>query len=829
MCRLFRSCGMFGAVSLAWVVVAVWHPAPAHAQAPASKGAESTVAPSRGLLDQYCVTCHNGRLKTAGLTLENLDVADVAGNAATLEKVARKLRTGQMPPEGRPRPEPATSATFVSTLETALDRSAAASPNPGRVVVRRLNRAEYVNAIRDLLALQIDGPSHLPVDNSGFGFDNIADVLTIAPGLMARYMSAATKISRLAIGSPDIRSVIQVYRASEFARQDGRMHEDLPFASHGGLAVRHPFPLDGEYAVKLRLQRNSVGDTIRGIDDEQEIEVRLDHGLVKWFRVGGAFKGPDPGVLIAIPEDDVEAKKLHTYRLSADKDLEFRLPVKAGTRLIGAAFTNRSASAWEGVPLRPRSIKSAVFSDDMGDPGIDSIEISGPFDARPASETPSRQRIFSCRPSGARDDEACASRILTGLTRRAYRRPVADADIAPLMNLYRAGRKAKDFEAGIERALEAMLSSPAFLFRIEHDPDNVKPGSIYRVSDLELASRLAFFLWRSIPDDELLEVAAKGRLKDAVLAQQVQRMMADARASRWMTDFMGQWLLVRNTQSVEPDPARFPDFDDTLRDAMAKETELFFESQVRDDRSVLDLLRADYTFLNDRLAVHYGVPKVYGSHFRRVPIADPARRGLLGHASILTVTSYADRTSVVLRGKWVLETMLGAPPPPPPPNVPPLKQNDGKSKPTSLRERMEQHRSNPVCASCHARMDPLGFALENFDPTGRWRKDDSGAAINASITLDGKAVDGPEHFREALLGRGDQMVSTVTEKLLTYALGRGVDYYDAPTVRQLVRDLSKQDHKWSALVLGIVNSLPFQMRRAPDSAAPAAQTVAQQQ
>lgn len=827
MSRTFRSFGTLMAASVAAVLLA---PAGARAQAPVTaKTAEAPAAPSRALLDQYCVTCHNGRLKTAGLTLEGLDVADVARNAGTLEKVARKLRTGQMPPEGRPRPEPATAATFVSTLETALDRSAAAAPNPGRVVVRRLNRAEYVNAIRDLLALEIDGPTLLPVDNSGFGFDNIADVLTIAPGLMARYMSAATKISRLAIGSPDIRSVIQVYRASEFARQDGRMHEDLPFASHGGLAVRHPFPLDGAYTIKLRLQRNSVGDTIRGIDDEQEIEVRLDHGLVKRFTVGGAYQGPDPGVLIAIPEDDVEAKKLHTYRLTADRDLEFRLPVKAGTRLIGAAFTNRSASAWEGVPLRPRSIKSAVFSDDMGDPGIDSVEISGPFDAQPPSDTPSRQRIFACRPSAGRDDDACASRILTALARRAYRRPVADADISPLMNLYRAGRKSKDFEAGIERALEALLSSPAFLFRIEHDPDNVKPGSIYRVSDLELASRLSFFLWRSIPDDELIEAAARGRLKDAALAQQVKRMMADARASRWMSDFMGQWLLVRNTQSVEPDPARFPEFDDTLRDAMAKETELFFESQVREDRSVLDLLRADYTFLNDRLAAHYGVPKVYGSHFRRVPIADTARQGLLGHASILTVTSYADRTSVVLRGKWVLETLLGAPPPPPPPNVPPLKQNDGKSKPTSLRERMEQHRSNPVCASCHARMDPLGFALENFDPTGRWRQDDSGAAINASITLDGKTVDGPQHFRDALLGRGDQVVRTVTEKLLTYALGRGVDYYDAPTVRQLVRDLSKQEHRWSALVLGIVNSLPFQMRRAPDHVPPPTQTVAQQQ
>jgi hypothetical protein len=408
----------------------------------------------------------------------------------------------------------------------------------------------------------------------------------------------------------------------------------------------------------------------------------------------------------------------------------------------------------------------------------------------------------------------------------------ADRSPTPLLGLYRVGRQEKDFEAGIERSLEALLSSPAFLFRIEHDPADVRPGTIYRVSDLELASRLSFFLWRSIPDDELVDVAARGKLKDAaVLAQQVRRMLADPRATRWMTDFMGQWLLVRNTLTVEPDPARFPDFDDTLREAMARETELFFESQVRDDHSVLDLLRADYTFLNERLAAHYGIPKVYGSHFRRVPVTDPARQGLLGHASVLTVTSYADRTSVVLRGKWVLETLLGAPPPPPPPNVPPLKENDGKSKPTSLRERMEQHRSNPVCASCHSRMDPLGFALEHFDPTGRWRDNDGGAPINSAITLDGTTVETPERFREALLSRGDAVIRTVTEKLLTYALGRGVEPYDAPTVRRLVRDAARNDYRWSSVVLGIVNSLPFQMRRAPDVEAtpPAATSVARSQ
>jgi hypothetical protein len=823
-------------LALAWIghahgtaVDAAGSQATAPGAAAAPRQAPNVAAPapaiSRSLIDQYCVTCHNERLKTAGLVLEKIDVANPGAHAEVLEKVVRKLRSGQMPPDGRPRPDKATVTAYVAALETALDRVAAASPNPGRVAVHRLNRAEYVNAIRDLLALEIDGPQLLPVDNSGFGFDNIADVLTIAPGLMSRYMSTATKVSRLAVGSPDIRAVNHVYRASEFAQQDARMNEDLPFASHGGMAIRHAFPLDGEYTFKIRLQRNLVGDTIRGIDDEHEIELRLDHALVKRFKVGGEFRGPDPGILIAIPEDDVEAKRLHTYRLTADNQLEVRFAVKAGTRLVGVAFTDVSPSAWEGVPLRPRSIKNAVFSDDAGDPGVDTVEISGPHNARVPDETASRQQIFTCRPTGKASEEPCATKILGTLARRAYRRPVTDADVAPLLKLYQVGREESDFDAGIERALEALLSSPGFLFRIEQDPANAAPGSVYRVTDLELASRLSFFLWKSIPDDELIEVAARGRLRNpAVLTQQVRRMLADQRASRWMTDFMGQWLLVRNAQTAEPDPTRFPEFDDTLRQAMVRETELFFENQVRENRSVFDLLRADYTFLNARLAKHYGIPNVYGSHFRRVKVTDPARQGLLGHASILTVTSYADRTSVVLRGKWVLESLVGAPPPPPPPNVPPLRENDGKSKPASLRERMEQHRANPVCAACHSQMDPLGFALEHFDPTGRWRETDGGAVINSAITLDGVKIDGPKEFREALVTvRGREFIRTVTEKLLTYALRRGVEHYDAPTVRQIVRDAAADEYRWSSVIMGIVKSLPFQMRKVvpPDETAPA--------
>jgi hypothetical protein len=770
----------------------------------------------RALLDRYCVACHNEKLKTAGLMLDKLDVSQVSTNAEVLEKVARKLRTGQMPPAGRPRPDAAARDGFVATLEAALDRAAEAAPNPGRIAVHRLNRLEYVNAIHDLLALSVD-PALLPADNGGVGFDNNADVLSVTPALMNRYMSAATKVSRLAVGDPTIRPATQVYRASEWAPQTARAGEDLPFGTHGGFAVRHPFPLDGEYEFKVRLQRNFFGGTIRGIDDEHEIEIRVDGALVQTYKVGGKYKGADAGILIAIPEDEVEAQKLHAYHLDADKDFNFRLTVKAGARLISAAFVDRAPSVNEMVPLRPLSIKSSNF-DDASDPGIGSIEIAGPYGANGAKapdDTASRRAIFSCRPSRPADEEPCARKILTTLSRRAYRRPVSDPDVRELMSLYTLGLKDGNFDAGIGRALEGLLSMPAFLFRVEQDPPGAGSGQPYRVSDAELASRLSFFLWKSIPDDELLDVAARQRLSQpAVFNEQVRRMLADPKSTRWMNDFVGQWLTIRNLQAQEPDAGIFPNFDDNLRDAMTKETELFFESQIRGDRSLLELLRADYTYLNQRLAEHYGIAGVYGSHFRRVPVADPARQGLLGQASVLTVTSYAHRTSVVLRGKWVLENLLGTPPPPPPPNVPPLKENERGAKPTSLRERMEEHRKNPVCASCHSRMDPIGFALENFDAIGHWRDNDSGAPIDSSSTLaDGTKIASPASFHEALLANGDQFVGTVIEKLFAYALGRSVEYYDQPTVRQLIRQSAKNNYRWSSLVLDIVSSKPFQMRR----------------
>ena len=759
-----------------------------------------SATPSRDLLDRYCVTCHNERLQTAELMLDRVDLAAVAANAVVLEKVVHKLRSGQMPPEGRPRPDDATIDAFATSLETALDRAAADRPNPGRVASRRLNRVEYVNVISDLLGLEIDGDELLPSDMAGFGFDNNADVLSITPGLMARYIAAATKISRAAVGSPDTRPVMQLYEVG-FERRDVRAGENLPFATHGGLAVRHHFPLDGEYVFAIRLKRNDTIETIDGIaETEHQIEVRIDHALVEQFAIGGRFPGPDPGSLIAVPEDDIEGQRLHEYRMTADHELEFRLPVAAGTRLVSVAFADSAPS-----PHPPGQL-----------PGIDEFYVSGPFDGAVPDQTLSRQRIFTCRPAGSAGEEPCAREILTALARRAYRRPVTPADIEPLVGIYRTGRESRDFEAGIERALEALLSMPQFLMRVERQPVDTQAGAVYRLSDLELATRLSFFLWKTIPDDELLDLAERNQLSDpSVLDRQIHRMLADRRATRFMDDFVGQWLQVRNIFSQDPDGALFAGFNDSLRKAMVQETELLFRSQVQEDRPIQELLRANYTFLNEELSRHYGVGDLYGSHFRRYEWNDDRRHGLLGHASLLTVTSYANRTSVVLRGKWVLETLLGAPPPPPPPNVPPLADND-RSRPTSLRDRMEQHRSSPVCASCHARMDPLGFAMEHFDAIGRWRESDGGATINATITWQNDTIDSPRAFREALLDSGDEFIRTVTEKLMTYALGRGVEYYDWPTIRRVVRAMEADDYRWSSLIGGIVKSDSFRMRRAPD-------------
>ena len=776
----------------------------------------------RAFLDRNCVVCHNSRRLTANLSLDasTVDPLDAPRQAHIWEKVIRKLRTGAMPPAERPRPDPRATAALVDHLETTIDAAAARRPMVGRPVAHRLNRTEYANAVRDLLGLEVDPSTLLPPDDSGYGFDNIGDVLTVSPLLMERYLAAAGKIARLATGITSGASS-EIYTLSKYLRQDDRMHEDLPFGSRGGTAVRHTFPATGEYVVKLRLLKNHR-DQIRGLRQIHDLEVRLDGERLQLFTVGRL------PVRNATPEQREEERQ---YFLKGDEELDVRFRTTAGPHLVSAAFLARPAMA-EG-PLRPPlSVATFGFSGDVAlyateEPALWTVEIEGPFDVASRGAGPvdvaSGERLFVCRPADAAAEIPCARDIFSRLVRRAFRRPVTDADLDPLLALFREGRARGGFEAGVELALRKVLASPEFIFRLEHDPVDAEPGSPYRLSDFELASRLSFFLWSSIPDEELLELAEQGRLTDPdVLERQVVRMLADPRAAALVHNFAGQWLYLRNMQLVMPDPETFPEFDDNLREAFARETELFLISQLRDDRSVLDLLEADYTFLNERLARHYGIPGVYGSHFRRVELPEAGRRGLLGQASVLTVTSYATRTSPVLRGKWLLENLMGAPPPPPPPDIPALQEiGEEGVAPSSVRERMEVHRRNPVCASCHAQMDPLGFALENFDAIGRWRETgEGGDPIDPSAALpNGEIISGPAGLAQVFVGQPDRFASTVVEKLMTYATGRGVEYYDAPAVRAIVRAAAANDYRWSALISGIVKSEPFRMRMS-DGAAP---------
>jgi mono/diheme cytochrome c family protein len=791
--------------------------------APRLAADSSTAATYRAVVNQYCVVCHNEQLHTAGLVLSKLDLANVPEGAEVWEKVIGKLRTGAMPPAGMPRPDKATYDGLANYLETALDRAAIAKPNPGRVAIHRLNRAEYTNAIRDLLATDIDVQSLLPVDDSGYGFDNIADVLSVSPMLLVRYMSAAGKVSRQAIGDPNVLPNLETYDVPYLLSQDERMSEDLPFGSRGGVAVRHNFPLDGEYLVKIRLQRAGIEHDrqIIGLSEPHQLDVRVDGERIKLFTVGGEQPKNDDAAAGS------KKKFGYDYRSSDDADahLEVRFPAKAGTRLVGVNFLNDS---WEreGVldsPLaefRVLDKSSEGRSDSPGTkedpPAVSQILISGPYNPKGLGDTPSRRKIFVCHPANSVDELPCASKILSALARNAYRRPVTAGDLQPLLNLYKVGRKDGDFEAGIGMALERILVSPEFLFRIEHDPAISAPGAAYRISDFELASRLSFFLWSSIPDTQLLNLAAAGKLKEpTVLEQQVRRMLADSRSNALVGNFFGQWLYLRNMPGVHPDQDAFPEFDENLREAFEQETQLFLESNLREDRSVLDLLNADYTFVNERLARFYGIPNVYGSHFRRVSLdGHEERRGLLGQGSILTVTSYANRTSPTIRGKWLLTNVLGTPPPPPPPDVPSLKETPPNGKVLTMRERMEQHRSNAACAVCHAQMDPLGFALENFNGVGEWRTvSEAGSAVDASGVLpNGVKFNGPAELRKVLLGHPEQFANTVTDRLLTYALGRGVEYYDQPAIRKITRDAASSNYRWSSLILGIVNSVPFQMR-----------------
>ena len=752
-----------------------------------------TPADYRAILDRYCVGCHNDRMRTGNLSLDSIDSEDLSRDASTWEKVLQKMQTQSMPPPGRPRPEAETYDAFSVWAQTELDNVAARAPNPGRPTMHRLNRLEYANAIRDVLGLEIDSDALLPADDLAFGFDNNADILTVAPGMMGRYLSAARKISRLAIGDPSIEADIVRYPVSTVLNQNERMSEDAPFGSRGGMSLRHHFPLDGEYIIRVGLQGNRR--------EPQEVDVRIDGVRVGLLRVG-------------------------RWSAGADEDpLYVRFPARAGAHTVSVTFAERTG-ATEGVA--PSHLPLWTFSTGGGfssPMALESIQVEGPYapDTLGGSgdserESVSRQQIFVCRPgSGGQTSEVtCADEILGGLARRAYRRPIDEIDLSVLRDFYLAGREDGSFDTGIQRALEMILVDPEFLFRIERDPNGVSAGAAYPISDLELASRLSFFLWSSVPDDELLDVAQAGRLRDeGVLEEQVNRMLADDRSRVLVTSFASQWLSLRRMRSVTPDVKAFPAFDDNLRDDLVRETQLFVGSQLREDRSVVDLLTADYTFVNERLARHYGIDNVYGSRFRRVQWNDDRRRGLLGQGSILTVTSHATRTSPVVRGKWVLENILGAPPPPPPPEVPPLPDRESSGVVQSMRERMEEHRANPVCANCHSRMDPLGFALEHFDAVGKWRENGpSDTVIDPSGTLpDGTGFAGLPELREILFSRRHEFVTTVTEKLLTYALGRGLEYYDRPAIRAIVRDAASDDFRWSSLLVGVAQSLPFQMRR----------------
>jgi mono/diheme cytochrome c family protein len=772
-------------------------------QAPAPPA--SPAAQHRRLLDTYCVGCHNERLKTADLMLDRMNLNDVAQNGAVWEKVIRKLEGGQMPPQGMPRPPAEAVSGLVAFLKTTLDEAALANADPGRAPIHRLNRTEYANAVRDLLAVEIDPAEFLPPDDESDGFDNIADALRVSPTLIDQYLAASRKIAELAVGDMDITPVSRVIQVPPDRSQE-RHIEGLPLGTRGGVLIHHNFPLDAEYDFHVFLLQNIVG-YVTGLEYAHDLEIAIDGQRVFLTPVGGEEDNLLSDANLGVAKDTLDAR------------LKARIPVSAGRHAVSVAFVMRNSAASD-EPLQPFT-RDLDLQNMNGLPIVDHVQITGPFHASGPGDTASRRRIFTCRPGNGVDEVTCARQILSDLAHRAYRRPVDSGDLEKLLSFYQAGRNNGDFEDGIQNALRLILANPKFLFRAETNPDGLPAGAKYRISDIELASRLSFFLWSSIPDDELLRMAEQNRLHEpAVLEQQVKRMLADPKSDALVKNFAGQWLLLRNLQSQTRDQNLFPNFDDNLRQALRTETEMFFASIMREDRNVVDLLTADYTFVNERLARHYGIPNVYGSHFRRVKVTDPARQGLLGHGSFLTVTSEPNRTSPVKRGKWILETVLGTPPPPPPPNVPALKENDesGKNAET-LRARLEVHRANEPCRSCHRLMDPLGLALENFDAVGRWRTKEPGGQIDAAGQLaDGTVVDGPVALRQAILKHPEQFVNTMVEKMLIYALGRGLEHFDMPVVRSITRQAGP-DYRFSKLVLGIVASTPFQMRRVQEPAA----------
>jgi hypothetical protein len=764
--------------------------------------AATTASPARALVAKYCVTCHNERTKTANLLLDKVD-DQVANASDTWEKVVVQLRGRSMPPVNMPRPDNATYDTVATWLEGELDRAATARPDPGRpAALHRLNRTEYANAVRDLLGVEIDPGSMLPPDAQAHGFDTNADALGVEPALLDRYLTAAAKIARVAVGDPTIRPAFERYTAVKgnsneqtWLWQTERLGESFSLGSRGGIAARHYFPVDGEYVFRVRLLRTYAG-VIRGLNAPATIDVQVDGTRVGQFTIGGAA---------GEPRDD------------ADDVLQVKASLTAGPHQVLATIVKTENIKAEGLGPARVPIWNREGDVNGAELAISSLLIGGPYNGRVPKDSPSRRRIFACSPVSASDEAACATQILSSLARTAYRRQVTPDDVQALMEFYQRGRAERDFDNGIRMVLERLLTSPDFLFRIEADPEKLAAGTAYRLSDVELASRLSFFLWSSIPDEELLDLAIRGRLHEpGVLDQQVRRMLSEPRARGALVDnFFGQWLQTRNVWLLTPDAnTKFPWFDDNLRSAFVRETELFLDDQLEADRGIAELLTSNSTFVNEQLARHYGMSGVYGSHFRRVTLTDENRWGLLGKASVLAVTSYPTRTSPTIRGKWLLENILAAPVPPPPPDVNTNLDESKLGKATTVREMLEQHRANPICASCHARMDPIGFSLENFDAVGQWRIMDGDAPIDATgVLLDGTKVDGPAALRRALVAQKEQFVKNVTGKLLTYAIGREMQYSDAPAIRGIVRAAAADDYRWSSTILAIVKSPPFQMRR----------------
>jgi hypothetical protein len=806
------------------------------AKKPAGPVAASAVpTPARELVTKYCVSCHNQKLKTANLMLDNADAVHVFNSAEMWEKVIVKLRSRSMPPPGIPRPDNATYNAVAGWLESEIDRAAATHVNPGRPAgLHRLNRTEYANSVRDLIGIAIDPEAMLPPDSQAFGFDTNADVLEMEPALLDRYITAGAKIAREAIGDPTIPAAFERYGAIKdnsneqtYLRQWDRMGEEFPLGSRGGIAAKHYFPVDGEYVFKLKLQR-TFGSTIRGLNVANHFEISVDGKRVAQFTLGGpqaaakapAGEGRAAAAKKESPQADENQEPERVFQYDGDEALQARVQVKAGLHEVVATLLKTDDPEPEGVGPDHIPLWSRQSDNNNAPAAISSMYIGGPYGGLASEDSPSRRLIFVCHPQNTADELPCATKILSRLARRAYRRSATNDDVQTLLGFYKHGFSqgngaAGNFDQGIRAALERVLVSPDFLFRIEADPPGAAPGTVYRVSDVELASRLSFALWSSIPDDTLLDLAIQGKLKEpAVLEKQVSRMLADPRARQSLVDnFFAEWLQTRNVNLLNPESTKFPWFDDNLRFAFEKEIDMFLDAQLKEDHSIVDLLTSNETFLNEQLARHYGVSGVYGTHFRKVTLTDENRFGLFGKASVLAVTSYTTRTSPTVRGKWLLENILAAPVPAPPPNVPALDASVPEGKVLSVREMLEAHRANAVCASCHARMDPLGFSLENFDAIGQWRTTDAGKPIDASgVLLDGTKVNGPAALRRALVAQKEQFVRTVTAKLLTYTLGRGIEYYDEPAVRGIVNNAAADDYRWSSVVLGIVKSVPFQMR-----------------